>query len=44
MMSLHHVSHDRPKGIAEHGVCFGVAAGGLIAVAVLLQWILHLAA
>jgi hypothetical protein len=38
-----HVGHDQsPKGLAEHGVCFSVAAGGLVLVAVALQWLLRL--
>ncbi|MDR3509141.1 MAG: hypothetical protein P4L64_14705 [Caulobacteraceae bacterium] len=41
-MSLNTVHFQRPKSVAEHGACFGVAIIALAAAAVALQWILHL--
>jgi hypothetical protein len=41
-MSLHQAT-DRPtKSVAEHGLCFGVILAGLVAVALAVQWLLHL--
>jgi hypothetical protein len=41
-MTLHHADGHQPKGLVEHGACFGLAAAALVIAAVLLQWILNL--
>jgi hypothetical protein len=41
-MSLHPVHEPRHKSVMEHGACFGLAVAALMAVAVALQWVLHL--
>jgi len=41
-MSLHPGPERHAKSVAEHGICFGTAVVVLMAVAVGLQWILHL--
>ncbi len=42
-MTLHQSNSDHPKGVAEHGACFGLAVAALTGAAVLMHWLLHLA-
>lgn len=41
-MALQPHAHHPPKTLAEGAVCFACMAGILLAVAVGLQWLLHL--
>ena len=38
-MSLHQATGRPAKSVAEHGLCFGVVAAGLVVVAVAIQWL-----
>ena len=42
-MSLQPLNRPRPKSVIEHGACFGLALGGLIAVTFAIQWLLNAA-
>jgi hypothetical protein len=41
-MALHDAGDPHHKSLAEHGVCFGTVLVVLAAIALALQWVLHL--
>ena len=41
-MALHEPAHHQPKTLAESALCFGCAAGIVLAAALAFQWLMHL--